>query len=74
MSTPTTKGDWSEIKVLLKARFEKLTDDTIDSLKGNLDQLSGKLQSVYGYAREQADKEFEGFKASLHETTEPKKH
>ncbi len=67
------KDDWTEIKGKIKAKFEKLSDETIDSMKGNLDLLSAKLQSAYGYAREQADKEFQTFKATLHQATEPLK-
>ncbi|MBP7845733.1 MAG: general stress protein CsbD [Proteobacteria bacterium] len=65
MDNNNLRKDWSEVKTKLKARFGKLTDETIDSLKGNLDTLSSKLQSTYGYAKEQADKEFAGFKDSL---------
>jgi uncharacterized protein YjbJ (UPF0337 family) len=67
MDNNNLRKDWSEVKTKLKARFGKLTDETIDSLKGNLDTLSSKLQSTYGYAKEQADKEFAGFKESLDE-------
>ncbi len=63
--TETIKRDWNEVKGKLKMRFGKLTDESVESLKGNLDLLSSKLQSVYGYAREQADKELAKFKASL---------
>ncbi len=54
------------MKSKIKARFGKLSDESIESLKGNLEPLSSKLQSAYGYAREQADKESAGFKTSLH--------
>ncbi len=65
MNTETIKSDWTDMKSKIKARFGKLTDETIESLKGNLEPLSGKLQSAYGYAKEQADKEIVGFKSSL---------
>jgi uncharacterized protein YjbJ (UPF0337 family) len=67
------KDDWMGIKSKIKTRFAKLSDESIDSVKGNLDLLSGKIQSAYGYAREQADKEIQSFRASLHEATEPTK-
>lgn len=73
MNTETIKSDWTKIKGKIKERFGKLTDESIESLKGNLDLLSAKLQSVYGYAKEQADREYSGFKASLHAATEPGK-
>ena len=71
MNTSNNSSDWTEMRAKIKARFGKLTDDSVDSLKGNLDQLASKLQSVYGYAKEQADREFASFKASIHAATEP---
>ncbi len=67
------KDDWTLLKGQIKTRFGKLTDESIDSMKGNMDLLSAKLQKVYGYAREQAHKEVTNFKASLHAATEPVK-
>jgi uncharacterized protein YjbJ (UPF0337 family) len=74
METQTVKSNWLDVKGKIKARFDKLSDETIESVKGNLDLLSSKLQSTYGYAKEQAEKEFAGFKESLHTATAPEKH
>jgi len=38
----------------------------IDEMKGNIEQITGKLQKSYGYAKEQAEKEYKEFKDSLH--------
>jgi len=65
--------DWAELKTRIKAKFEKLSDESIASMKGNLDLLSSKLQAAYGYAREHADKEFQTFKALLTDFVEPTK-
>ena len=73
MYTEKTKGDWNEIKSKIKTRFGKLTDESIESVKGNLELLAAKLQTAYGYAREQADRELTSFKASLHTPTDPEK-
>jgi uncharacterized protein YjbJ (UPF0337 family) len=70
MYTNTVKGDWEQVKGKIKHRFGRLTDDAIESMKGNLDLLSGKLQSTYGYAKDQADREFESFKATIHTAAE----
>ena len=71
MNIDTTKRDWTDVKDKIKARFGKLTDESVDSVKENLDLLTGKLQTAYGYAKEQAEKEVKTFKASLHEATKP---
>lgn len=60
-----SKPTWDQTKSKIKAHFGKLTDENIESTKGNLDLLSPKLQSAYGYAREQADKELTSFRATL---------
>ena len=73
MHTETTRNDWNEMKGKIKAQFGKLTDESIESLKGNLGLLSEKLQHVYGYAKDKADVEYAGFKAKLHAATEPEK-
>jgi uncharacterized protein YjbJ (UPF0337 family) len=73
MNTEVTKSDWTEIKTKIKARFDKLTDEHLEAMHENVDRLSAKLQSVYGYAKEHADKEIASFKASLHAATEPEK-
>jgi uncharacterized protein YjbJ (UPF0337 family) len=35
----------------------RLTDDEIAEVKGNREQLEGKIQSRYGYAKDQVRKE-----------------
>jgi len=67
------KDDWMEIKGLIKARFSKLSDESIEAAKENLELLSEKLQTAYGYAKEQAEKELSTLKASLHAVTKPEK-
>lgn len=57
-----TNPDWNDIKGRVKAKFNKLSEDSIDAAKGNYELLSTKVQSAYGYAKEQAEKELVGFK------------
>ena len=37
----------------------KLTDDDLDIIAGNQDQLEGRLQQRYGYAKDQAKREID---------------
>jgi uncharacterized protein YjbJ (UPF0337 family) len=39
----------------------KLTDDELDKIEGQKDQLVGKLQEKYGYAKDRAEREADGF-------------
>ncbi len=70
MNNETTKQNWSEIKSQIKSRFGKLTDESIESAKENLDLLTSKLQSAYGYAKDQAEKELANFKKTLNSGNE----
>lgn len=65
MNNVPVKSDWEELKNKIKANFDKLSDESIESLKDNLDKMPEKLQTAYGYAKEQAEKEFATFKTSL---------
>lgn len=65
MNGDMISGSWTELKGKIKTKWAKLTDSDVDGLQGNLEQLSGKLQKVYGYAKDKAEQEFADFKASL---------
>jgi len=53
------EGDWKQMKGSVKERWGKLTDDDLTVIRGRRDQLEGKLQERYGYAKSQARKEIE---------------
>ena len=45
----------------LKEKWSALTDDDLEGIAGQKDQLGGKLQERYGYGKDQADREAEEF-------------
>jgi uncharacterized protein YjbJ (UPF0337 family) len=51
------EGNWKEMKGKVKEQWGKLTDDDLDVIAGKQDQLEGRLQQRYGYAKDQAQKE-----------------
>ena len=53
------EGNWKEMKGKIKERWGKLTDDDLDVIAGKQDQLEGRLQQRYGYAKDQAKKEID---------------
>jgi uncharacterized protein YjbJ (UPF0337 family) len=57
MNTDVLKGKWKQIRGKAKEWWGNLTDDDLDVIDGNRDQLLGKLQERYGYTKEQAAKE-----------------
>ena len=64
MTTSTTSDNWTSTKAKLKHKFDKFTDENLDAFKDSMDGLSAKLQSVYGYAKDRADKEVADFKSA----------
>ena len=48
---------WKQVKGKVKEQWGKLTDDDLDVISGKRDQLEGKIQQRYGYAKDQAKKE-----------------
>lgn len=57
MNTDIIKGNWKEIKGKVKQQWGKLTDDDLQQIDGKREELVGKIQAHYGYAREQAEEE-----------------
>jgi uncharacterized protein YjbJ (UPF0337 family) len=57
MNRDTLKGQWMQLKGKIRQQWGKLTDDEIDQLQGNAEQLIGRVQERYGYTRQQAEQE-----------------
>ena len=50
-------GNWKQFKGKAKEKCVKLTDDDMTVIEGKRDQLVGRIQEGYGYAKDQAEKE-----------------
>lgn len=50
-------GNWNQFKGKAKEQWGKLTDDDMTVIEGKRDQLVGKIQERYGYAKDQAENE-----------------
>ncbi|AYN28000.1 MULTISPECIES: CsbD family protein [Buttiauxella] len=50
-------GNWKQFKGTVKEKWGKLTDDDMTVIEGKRDQLVGKIQERYGYAKDQAENE-----------------
>jgi len=58
-------GNWKQFKGNVKQQWGKLTDDDLTAIQGKRDQLAGKLQERYGYAKEQAEREMDDFAKAM---------
>lgn len=59
MNSDQFQGKWKQMKGSVKERWGKLTDDDVDIINGQNDQLVGKIQEKYGIAKEEAQKQVE---------------
>ncbi len=57
MRDTAMRGHWKQIRGKAKDWWGKLTDDDLDMIDGNRDQLILKLQQRYGYTKERAARE-----------------
>jgi len=59
MNWDQIEGNWVKAKGKLRQQWGKLTDDDIMRINGKRQELAGRLQERYGYAKEQAEREIE---------------
>jgi uncharacterized protein YjbJ (UPF0337 family) len=59
MNSDQMQGKWKQMKGTVKERWGKLTDDDVDVINGQNDQLVGKIQEKYGIAKEEAQRQVE---------------
>ena len=65
MNQDQMEGKWKQLKGSVRERWGKLTDNDIDVIGGRKDKLIGVLQERYGIAREDAEKQFDTWFATL---------
>lgn len=55
------EGNWEMLKGKIKKNWGKFTDDDITYINGKKQELLGRLQEKYGFTKDRAEKEVEGF-------------
>lgn len=61
MNKEMMRGNWNELKGKIKEEWGRLTDDDLTEINGKREQLLGKLQKKYGYAKERAEQELKNW-------------
>jgi uncharacterized protein YjbJ (UPF0337 family) len=61
MNWDRVEGNWKQLKGKVKTKWGKLTDDDLTAINGKREQLEGKLQECYGFAKDQAQKEVDAW-------------
>jgi uncharacterized protein YjbJ (UPF0337 family) len=57
MNWDRVEGNWKQFTGKAKEQWGKLTDDELTQINGNREQLEGKIQAKYGYAKDKAKQE-----------------
>ena len=70
MNADQVKGKWKQLKGSAKERWGKLTDDDLDVVDGQMDQLIGTIQERYGIEREAAKRQVEEWNDAADEDRE----
>ena len=61
MNWDQVEGNWKQFKGNVKQQWGKLTDDHLDVIAGNRDELAGRVQETYGVSKEEAEKQIKSF-------------
>jgi len=61
MNWDRIEGNWKEFTGKVQKQWGKLTDDDLAVVQGKRDELAGRLQQRYGYAKDQAEKEIDSW-------------
>lgn len=65
MNWDVIQGKWREFKGQVKQQWGELTNDDLDQIDGRREELVGRLQQRYGYAKEEAEREIDQFQKSF---------
>ncbi len=59
------EGNWKTFRGKAKQQWGRLTDDDLNMVEGRRDELEGRLQQQYGYAKDKARQEIDSWLSSL---------
>lgn len=65
MNWESIEANWNQFAGQAKANWSELTEDELAASGGKRDQLAGRLQERYGYARKRAEEDLDDFVRTL---------
>lgn len=65
MSWDRISGNWTQWKGRVQERWGKLTQDQLDVVAGRRDQLSGRIQEVYGLTKDETERQLRNWERNL---------
>jgi uncharacterized protein YjbJ (UPF0337 family) len=57
MNWDRVEGNWKTFKGQVRQQWGKLTDDDLDVISGQREELIGRIQNAYGMARDEAERQ-----------------
>ena len=60
-----SKATGRNSRVKAQQKWGKLTDDDLDVIEGKRNELTGRLQQRYGYAKDQAESDIDSWLKSV---------
>jgi uncharacterized protein YjbJ (UPF0337 family) len=62
MNDDVLKGQWKQLRGEVRKRWNKLTDDDLDAVGGEIEKLEGRLQERYGWEKERIRTEIDAWR------------
>jgi uncharacterized protein YjbJ (UPF0337 family) len=69
MNWDRIEGNWKHFKGNAKRHWVKLSDEELEVVAGKRDQLTGKIQEVYGVSKEIAEKQVSAWQSAQRENS-----
>jgi uncharacterized protein YjbJ (UPF0337 family) len=58
-------GNWPHWRGRLRERWGRLTEDQLDSIAGRREQLTARIQELYGVGQDEAERQLRNWERSL---------
>jgi len=65
MNWTQIKADWKDMRGKARQQWGKLTDDELQRIRGNREQLEAAIQKRYGMAKEEAQRQVDEWAQKL---------
>ena len=66
MNWQQIEGKWNVVKGQARQQWARLTDDDMANIHGKREELLGKIQERYGFAKEEAERQLDSWVKTLH--------
>ena len=65
MSWDRIAGNWDQWKVRIRERWGRLSEDQLDVIGGRREQLTGRIEEIYGLSHEEAERQLRNWERNL---------